>query len=147
MSIQRNFFFIFVLISGFSISPSPTKLTHFKATCVQSYNLTVTAYTSHPLLTDSTPWLTATLTRTRVERVKGVNWHVVALSRDLLEKVPYGSKVLFRCPDRLYYGLVEDTMNRRWTQRADIWFPSLRQAREFGVKKCVMEVICLQNTN
>lgn len=147
MSVRHSFFFVVFILLGYAISPSPIKIVHFKATCVQRYNLTVTAYTSHPLLTDDTPWLTATLTRTRVERIKGVNWHVVALSRDLLEKVPYGSKVLFRCPDQLYYGLVEDTMNRRWTQRADIWFPSLRQARKFGVKKCVMEVICRENTN
>lgn len=127
---------VLLLLFNFALTPpsnSYTKIPKFKI------KVTATAYTSLARLTDSTPFLTASMTRTRVEYRDGVQWHVVAVSRDLLKAFPYGSKVLIRCPDRLIYGLVEDTMHVRWKRRVDIWFPDLNQALRWGKKECVLE--------
>lgn len=127
---------VLLLVSTFALTPSSksyTKIPKFKL------KVTATAYTSLAHLTDSTPFLTASMTRTRVEYRNGVQWHVVAVSRDLLMVFPYGSKVLLRCPNRLIYGLVEDTMHVRWRRRVDIWFPDLSQALRWGKKECVLE--------
>jgi 3D (Asp-Asp-Asp) domain-containing protein len=92
-----------------------------------------TGYSSTRDETDDTPWTTSTLTRTRPG--------IIALSRDLLqtftEDAPfdYGDKILvagvgiFR---------VEDTMNARWTHRADIWFPSKAKAKRWGHRKVLL---------
>jgi len=61
-------------VFGFSLAKAPTTL-----------NVTATAYTSHPSQTDSTPFITATGARTRLG--------VIAVSRDLLDDLPYGSRV------------------------------------------------------
>lgn len=127
---------VVLLLSIFALTPSSksyTKIPKFKL------KVTATAYTSLARLTDSTPFLTASMTRTRVEYREGIQWHVVAVSRDLLTVFPYGSKVLLRCPNRLIYGLVEDTMHVRWKRRVDIWFPDLNQALRWGKKECVLE--------
>ena len=127
---------VVLLLSTFALTPSSksyTKIPKFKL------EVTATAYTSLAHLTDSTPFLTASMTRPRVEYRDGVQWHVVAVSRDLLTVFPYGSKVLLRCPNRLIYGLVEDTMHVRWRRRVDIWFPDLNQALRWGKKECVIE--------
>lgn len=127
---------VLLLVSTFALTPSSksyTKIPKFKL------KVTATAYTSLAHLTDSTPFLTASMTRTRVEYRNGVQWHVVAVSRDLLTVFPYGSKVLLRCPNKLIYGLVEDTMHVRWRRRVDIWFPDLNQALRWGKKECVLE--------
>ncbi|ABU97001.1 hypothetical protein P74p51 [Thermus phage P74-26] len=94
-----------------------------------------------PHLTDSTPWLTASLTRTRVERRYGTPYHVIAVSRDLAKRIPFGTEVRLVCGDRVIYGLVEDLMHKRWRSRADIWFPSLHQAKAFGVCRGYLEVL------
>ena len=92
----------------------------------ESWCLTVTGYSSEPRQTDSTPFITASNTRVRPG--------VIALSRDLLIRYTpgapfaYGDSVLVA--GQTY--VVEDTMNRRWTNRADIWFPSTTEARRFG---------------
>ncbi|QAY18138.1 hypothetical protein [Thermus phage TSP4] len=127
---------VLLLLSTFALTPSSksyTKIPKFKV------RVTATAYTSLAHLTDSTPFLTASMTRTRVEYRNGVQWHVVAVSRDLLTVFPYGSKVFLRCPNRLIYGLVEDTMHIRWRRRVDIWFPDLSQALRWGKKECILE--------
>jgi 3D (Asp-Asp-Asp) domain-containing protein len=92
-----------------------------------------TGYSSAHDETDASPWITATETHTRPG--------VIALSRDLLqtftEDAPfdYGDVVLvagvgvFR---------VEDTMNARWTGRADIWFPTKAKARRWGRRKVLV---------
>lgn len=92
-----------------------------------------TAYNSLAGQTDSTPFITATGTRTRPG--------VVALSRDLLRQFPYGSKIMIEdlsgrgnslFAGRVFY--VEDTMNARYTGRIDIWMPTRSQAINFGTR-------------
>ena len=88
-----------------------------------------TGYSSSVIETDNTPFITAANTRTRPG--------VVALSRDLLQRYTPGAP--FDFGDRIHIaGLgeysVEDSMNRRWTKRIDIWFPSRSEAFYFGKK-------------
>lgn len=88
-----------------------------------------TGYSSSVIETDNTPHITAANTRTRPG--------VVALSRDLLQRYTPGAP--FDFGDRIHIaGLgeysVEDSMNRRWKKRIDIWFPSRSEAFYFGKK-------------
>ena len=98
-----------------------------------SIDVTVTAYSSTPGQTDSTPFITASNTRVR----EGI----IAVSRDLLLRFTPGAP--------LHYGdlvelegvgvfRVEDTMNPRYKKRVDIWFPDFRSARNWGVRRAVL---------
>ncbi|MPY65662.1 hypothetical protein F8S09_02995 [Deinococcus sp. SDU3-2] len=93
-----------------------------------------TAYNSLAAQTDSTPFITATGTRTRPG--------VVALSRDLLRVFPYGSRVTIEdlsgkynhlLRGRVFY--VEDTMAARKTNSIDIWMATRSQAIQFGARQ------------
>jgi 3D (Asp-Asp-Asp) domain-containing protein len=75
-----------------------------------------TAYNSEVAQTDSTPSITASGTQTRVG--------VLAVSRDLLKLLPYGTTVY----------VVEDTMHPRWTRRLDFWMSAHRDAVTFGLR-------------
>jgi 3D (Asp-Asp-Asp) domain-containing protein len=90
--------------------------------------VTLTAYSSEVSQTDSTPFITASGTRTR----QGV----IALSRDLLARYPYGTKariISHACGlDVSYTLVVEDTMHRRKRRQVDIWMPSRAQALQWG---------------
>jgi 3D (Asp-Asp-Asp) domain-containing protein len=107
-----------------------------------------TAYNSLAAQTDRTPHITATGARTR--------FGVVALSRDLLRQIPYGSQV--RITDLGQWGsgknrgqyngtlsemlfVVEDTMHQRKRQQIDVWFPSYRAAVRWGVRQVRLEVV------
>lgn len=102
--------------------------------------VTSTAYNSIAGQTDATPFITATGTRTRPG--------VVAVSRDLLRRYPYGSRLkivgivptrscgLKKVPTRTY--VIEDTMNRRMVNKVDIWMESRNEAMNFG--KCQLKV-------
>ena len=118
-------------VFGFSLAKAPTTL-----------NVTATAYTSHPSQTDSTPFITATGARTRLG--------VIAVSRDLLDDLPYGSRVKLQdlsgggrfnrlFSDRVF--VVEDTMHARWRNRIDVWFPDNGTAIRFGVRKLKVTVL------
>ena len=93
-----------------------------------------TAYNSLAAQTDSTPFITATGTRTRPG--------VVALSRDLLRMFPYGSRITIEdlsgkynhlLRGRVFY--VEDTMAARKTGSIDIWMGTRSQALQFGARQ------------
>jgi 3D (Asp-Asp-Asp) domain-containing protein len=89
----------------------------------------VTAYSSTPNQTDSTPFETAAGTMVR----DGI------IANNLL---PFGTKV--KIPD--LYGdkifVVEDRMNKRkGSNHFDIWFASTQDAKEFGVAITYIEVI------
>lgn len=93
-----------------------------------------TAYNSLAAQTDSTPFITATGTRTRPG--------VVALSRDLLRSFPYGSKIMIEDLTGQYNHLlrgrvfsVEDTMAARKTNSLDIWMGTRSQALQFGARQ------------
>lgn len=93
-----------------------------------------TAYNSLANQTDSTPFITATGTRTRPG--------VVALSRDLLGLFPYGTRItiedLSGRSGNLFRGrvfIVEDTMAARMRGRVDIWMASYGDAVRFGSRQ------------
>lgn len=90
-----------------------------------------TAYNSTPGQTDSTPFVTATGTRVRSG--------VVALSRDLLGRFPYGTRLTIEDLSGRYSSylrgrvfIVEDTMNVRIGNTVDIWMVSRGEAMSWG---------------
>jgi 3D (Asp-Asp-Asp) domain-containing protein len=95
--------------------------------------VSVSAYTSRECETDDTPFITAANTPTRPG--------VLALSRDLLKRYTPGAPFDFGDVVHIV-GLgdfvVEDAMNARWQRRADIWFESVDDAREFGRRVAVV---------
>ena len=91
--------------------------------------MVVTAYSSTPDQTDSTPFITAS--------GKHVEDGIIANNM-----LPFGTKI--RMPE--LYGdkifVVEDRMHKRkGLYQADIWFESRAQAKEFGAKTVNIEVI------
>ncbi len=109
-----------------------------------------TAYNSLAAQTDSSPFVTATGARTR--------FGVVALSRDLLRRIPYGSIVRIEdlgtwangrgrgTYNRMLSGvnfIVEDTMNIRKRNTVDVWMPSRRAAIQWGARQIRVTVIRL----
>ncbi|ADV67720.1 3D domain-containing protein [Deinococcus maricopensis] len=90
-----------------------------------------TAYNSTPGQTDSSPFITATGTRVR--------FGTVALSRDLLKKFPYGTRIKIEDLSGRYNSvlagrvfIVEDTMSPRKSNTVDVWMPSRGQALQWG---------------
>jgi 3D (Asp-Asp-Asp) domain-containing protein len=107
-----------------------------------------TAYNSTLGQTDSSPFQTSTGTRTR--------FGIVALSRDLLRRIPYGSRVLLEDMGSWAQGrgrgkynailskvlfVVEDTMHPRKTATVDVWFPAHHQAVQWGVRRMRIRVV------
>ena len=91
--------------------------------------MVVTAYSSTPEQTDSTPFITAS--------GKNVTDGIVANNM-----LPFGSKI--RIPE--LYGdkifVVEDRMHqRKGNYHLDIWFPEYSQAKNFGAKITYIEVL------
>lgn len=109
--------------------------------------LEATAYTSSPRETDRTPFITATGMRTALG--------VVAVSRDLLRILPYGTKLRLKDLgsvygrgkgrfDALFRGrifVVADTMHPRMRKRLDIWLPDRTLALQFGRRFLEVEVV------
>jgi 3D (Asp-Asp-Asp) domain-containing protein len=96
---------------------------------VKKIPVVVTAYSSTPWETWGDPFITASGSWVR----DGI------IANNLL---PFGTKV--RMPE--IYGdkvfVVEDRMNsRKGNYHFDVWFPSYRQALEFGAKKTYLEVL------
>ena len=115
-----------------------------------TFRVRATGYNSHAAQTDSTPFITATGARTQLG--------IIAVSRDLLaDDIPYGSLVrlkdLGNYHDGRGYGkhqdfldtqdvfIVEDTLHWRKQNQIDVWFPTLSQAREWGVRQVELELL------
>lgn len=112
-----------------------------------SFTIKATAYTSSVRETDHTPHITATGARTRMG--------IIAVSRDMLRGLPYGSRVMLQdmgsvkgkgvgrfnylLRDRVF--IVEDTMNPRIRNRIDIWLPNRRLALDFGARNLQVTVL------
>jgi len=95
---------------------------------VTQYWVPVTAYSSTPDQTDSTPFITASGTDVR-EGVVACNF------------LRFGTKVRF---PQLYgekIFVVEDRMAVRNSHKMDIWFVSRDQARQFGIKIAKVEIL------
>jgi len=91
-------------------------------------NVTITAYSSRPEETDSTPFIAASGKRVH-DGMVAANW------------LPMGTKV--RIPalfgDKIF--VVEDRMHARNAEKLDIWFASTDAARNFGVKIATVEIL------
>lgn len=88
----------------------------------------MTAYSSTPDQTDSTPFTTASGTH--------VHWGTVAANF-----LPFGTKI--KIPSM--YGdqvfTVEDRMNKRYWHKVDIWMPTRQDALQFGVRTLEIEIL------
>ncbi len=98
-------------------------LKHIVLAKKRAYDVTATAYSPRAQETDDTPWETATLTRCVEGRTIAVSQdHVDWLGRRVY--IPgYGVRV------------VEDLMNKRFTDRIDFFIEDTAQAERFGVKQ------------
>lgn len=94
----------------------------------RTYVVAMTAYSSTPDQTDSTPFITAWNTHVR-DGIVAANF----LSFGTAIKIPdlFGDKIF----------IVEDRMNKRYTERVDVWFPDRESALQFGLKRARIEVI------
>ncbi len=95
--------------------------------------VSASGYSSSVAETDTTPFITAANTSTRLG--------VLAVSRDLLSEYTPGAPFSFG--DRAHISglgdfLVEDVMSARWTNRIDVWFPTREQAVRFGLREVVL---------
>lgn len=114
----------------------------------RSITVLATAYNSLPNQTDSTPHVTATGTRTR--------FGIIAISRDLLKNIPYGSRVKLQdlgdyatgrgygryndlLRDQVF--IVEDTMHRRKTGQIDVWMSSRSASLNWGRRRVNITVL------
>ena len=96
------------------------------------FTVEMTAYNSVPAQTDSTPNVTAS----GAKAAPGT----VAVSRDLLERFPYGSEIAVLSVSGPGCGgyvpetplTVADTMNARIRHHLDVWLETPRQARNWG---------------
>lgn len=112
--------------------------------CAQTLTVTMTAYSSEVIQTDSTPFTTST--------GETVRPGIVAVSRDLLgTALPYGTKLRVaeikddpRACGAWDPGIileVQDTMHRRKRNQVDLWVPSRQEALQWGRCKVVLEVL------
>ncbi|MFW0862751.1 MAG: hypothetical protein ACKKL6_04185 [Candidatus Komeilibacteria bacterium] len=96
-------------------------------------NITVTAYNSLPWQTDDTPCITASgmdICERNAEDIIATNFAYL----------PYGTRVKFPdlFGDKIFR--VEDRMNKRYYQRADIWMKDYADAKAFGRRQTRMEI-------
>jgi len=93
----------------------------------RTIRVVVTAYSSTPDQTDDTPFITAS----------GSTVHPGTLAANFLR---FGTKVRFPDYDKNKIFIVEDRMNQRYSQRADIWMETRDEAKQFGIKTLKMEI-------
>lgn len=106
-----------------------------KATVLREYAyVPMTAYTSRPEETDSTPFITADGSHVR-DGIVAANF------------LPFGTKV--RIPalfgDKVFE--VHDRMNKRYPYKMDFWMDDLGKARKFGVRYATIEVVETEERN
>lgn len=99
------------------------------------YPLTITAYNSYLNQTDHRPSLTASGRKT--------SYQTLALSRDLISRYNHPEASGFEYGDTVTIVLskeiiIEDTMGRRFRNRANVWTEIKAEAREFGIKQGIM---------
>ena len=98
-----------------------------EARTARKVNVLVTGYSSCPLETDATPYITASGSRVKDGTVA-------------INTLPFGTKI--RIPE--FYGdkifIVEDRMNPAAGNQVDVWFPSKQGALTFGKKSTYIEV-------
>ena len=100
----------------------------------QSRNVTATVYHAVAEQTNSDPGHTASMFK--LDLSNPYKHKIIAVSRDLKSKFPFGSKVRITGVGK-YDGIytVNDIMNKRWTDRIDILINvDMKQGRWFNVK-------------
>lgn len=98
----------------------------------QTATVTLTTYHAVASECDGDPLTTADGTKIIPRHVKSGKQRIVSVSRDLLKKFPYGTRIYVEG-----YGTytVHDTMNRRFTSRIDILIPTGKKgAKKTNVK-------------
>lgn len=90
-------------------------------------NVPVTAYSSTPDQTDSTPFTTASGTHVR-DGVFAANFLPIGTRLKIPEV--YGDKIF----------IVEDRMNARYRVHGDIWMETRQEAKTWGIKYVTLEV-------
>ena len=114
------------LVSSY-VSPEIKTRVRVLASPRGTYQVTLTAYSSSVDETDSTPFITASGSRTR-DGVIAANF------------LPFGTRV--RIPelfgDRVF--VVEDRMHQKNNDKVDVWFPSKSAALNFGKRTARIEV-------
>ncbi len=108
---------------------NPLNLEYQTAQTVRELNVVITAYSSTVSQTDSTPFTTAAGTTVRDGIVAN---NLLAFGTKI--KIPelYGDKIF----------VVEDRMHsKKGYYHIDIWFPSYREAKNFGAKRTHIEVL------
>jgi 3D (Asp-Asp-Asp) domain-containing protein len=87
---------------------------------VKSDTVTVTTYTTDPSETDEEPLITAS--GFKVDSLNPRRHKIIAVSRDLKKRYPFGSKVKIKGLGKKYDGVykVEDVMNSRWRKKIDL---------------------------
>jgi 3D (Asp-Asp-Asp) domain-containing protein len=106
-----------------------------KVTALRTYRyVPMTAYTSRPEETDSTPFITADGSHVR-DGIVAANF------------LPFGTKV--RIPelfgDKIFE--VHDRMNKRYPYKMDIWMADYGEAIRFGVKYAHIEIVETEEVN
>lgn len=92
----------------------------------------ITGYSSDTNQTDSTPMITAYMTRVRPG--------LVAVSWDLKKRGWIKGKCVWI--DKIGVRKIDDIMSRKWkTPRIDIWFHKHEDAVKFGVKRNVLTIL------
>ncbi|MDP3956418.1 MAG: hypothetical protein Q8P97_00295 [bacterium] len=92
------------------------------------YTKEVSAFSSTPEETDETPFITASGTYVR-QGIVAANW------------LPFGTKIRIPAISETAVFTVEDRMHSRYSDRVDVWFPEKIQAKDFGVRTLVIEVL------
>lgn len=89
---------------------------------------TLTAYSSTVWQTDANPFVTAAGTMVR-DGIVAAN------------TLPFGTKIMIpeMFGDKIF--TVEDRMAKKNYHKIDIWFPTVSQARQFGIKKAKILII------
>ena len=120
------------IIASTTVATEKTVAAEPKVKVIGTSTHVITAYNSDPAQTDSTPCLTANgfdVCKHGVEDTIAANF------------LKFGTKV--RIPD--LYGdrifVVRDRMNRRFSDRVDIWMLEKTDARQFGVQTARIEVV------
>ena len=96
---------------------------------VQHINMVITAYSSTPWQTDSTPFITASGDTVKDGIVAN---NLLPFGTEIRMPELYGDKV-FVVQDRMHW--------RMGYYRLDIWFPETQEAKNFGKKSTKIEVL------
>ena len=102
---------------------------------IKTEQVTITGYSSRKCETDNTPFETASLDSVQIG--------CITLSPDLIRK--YGFYQLVTIEGFSSPFIVLDVMNKRYTNRADIWFPGTNLAYAFGQKHNLRLTIFIPN--